>query len=307
MKGIMTSITSTHLQVERRTSSVLRERFTPMLRRTAWAALLPVALLCAGRAAGAQDTAVAALASDHPVFTLSPATYAATESSTSTEALPDDPSLHLSAVSGVPAAPQLTPQAATTAGPVSPKYDMTISSGFKAQPLTNHEKVVLGLRDMYSPLTFAGEITAAGYSHLTNGQPNYGTDKGAFGQRLGASVLRDISEELFSEAILPPLLHEDIRYYVEGPRYNFFHRTLYSITRPIITRTDSGKSTINASLLIGYAGASALTYTYYPPVNQNFKDMAETFGGGVGGSALGYFVTEFADDVLQALHLEKKR
>ena len=184
---------------------------------------------------------------------------------------------------------------------------MNISAGYHAQQLTSHEKVILGFHDMYSLPTFVGEVASAGYSHITNGQPNYGTDKGAFGQRVGASVLRDASEDLFSEVILAPILHEDVRYYVEGPRYNFFHRTIYAATRPIITRTDTGRSTVNASTLIGYAGASALSYTYYPQINKNFKDTAATFGGALAGAAVGYFVSEFTDDVLQALHIEKKR
>jgi hypothetical protein len=184
---------------------------------------------------------------------------------------------------------------------------MTISPGYHAQQLTRHEQVILGFHDMYSLPTFVGEIASAGYSHITNGQPNYGTDKGALGQRVGASVLRDTTEDLFSEVILAPILHEDARYYIEGSRYNFFHRTIYAATRPIITRTDTGRSTINASLLIGYAGASALSYTYYPTINQNFKDTVATFGGALAGAAVGDFVNEFLDDVLQTLHLEKKR
>jgi hypothetical protein len=184
---------------------------------------------------------------------------------------------------------------------------MTISAGYHAQQLTSHEKVILGLRDMYSPSTFVGEIASAGYSHVTNGQPNYGTNADAFGKRVGASVLRDTTEDLFSEVILAPILHEDARYYIEGSRYNFFHRTIYAVTRPIVTRSDSGRSTINASLLIGYAGASALSYTYYPAINQNFKDTAATFGDSLAGAAVGDFVNEFLDDVLQTLHLEKKR
>jgi hypothetical protein len=291
----MYTLSSTPSQVERRTSSVLRFRISNTLLK---ATLLPIALL----------SAVTVLAQS-PAFTadttpVPPPAYVAASSSSA--ALPDDPSVHLAAIEAAPA-PQTAPQSTTSAAPSAPKYSMMISAGLHAQQLTSHEKVILGLRDIYSPSTFVGEIASAGYSHLTNGQPNYGTDKGAFGRRLGASALRDISEDLFSEVILAPVLHEDARYYVEGPRYNFFHRTIYAATRPIITRTDSGKSTINASLLIGYAGASALSYTYYPQINRNFKDTVATFGGALAGAAVGDFVNEFLDDVLQALHLEKKR
>jgi hypothetical protein len=288
----MNTLSSTQSQVERRTSSVLRFRISTSLLK---ATLLPIALLSA-----------ATVLAQSPSFAAdtTPAAYVADSSSSA--ALPDDPSIHLVGVEAAPA-PQVAPQSATSAAPTAPKYSMNISAGYHAQSLTSHEKVILGFRDMYSLPTFVGEIASAGYSHLTNGQPNYGTNADAFGKRVGASVLRDTTEDLFSEVILAPVLHEDARYYIEGSRYNVFHRAIYAATRPIITRTDSGKSTINASLLIGYAGASALSYTYYPAINQNFKDTAATFGGALAGAAVGDFVNEFLDDVLQTLHLEKKR
>ncbi len=294
----MNNLLGTQLQVERPISSVLRLRISAKLLRSA---LLPLAFLSAIAVHAQSPSYLSATNTALP-----PAFVPASSSSADSAVLPDDPSIHLSGIAEAPSA-QTAPQSATSAAPTAPRYTMTISAGYHAQQLTGHEKVILGLRDMYSPSTFVGEIASAGYSHVTNGQPNYGTNADAFGKRVGASVLRDTTEDLFSEVILAPILHEDARYYIEGSRYNFFHRTIYAVTRPIVTRSDSGRSTINASLLIGYAGASALSYTYYPAINQNFKDTAATFGDSLAGAAVGDFVNEFLDDVLQTLHLEKKR
>jgi hypothetical protein len=142
---------------------------------------------------------------------------------------------------------------------------------------------------------------------VLNGQPNYGTDRGAFGERLGAAGIRETTQGVFTDSIFAPLLHEDPRYYVEGSQYGFIHRAVYAATRPLITRTDSGRASINGSLLLGYAASSAVTYTYYPKSNQNFHDTASTFGGAIGGAALGFFVSEFTSDVLVKLHLQKKQ
>jgi hypothetical protein len=46
--------------------------------------------------------------------------------------------------------------------------------------------------------------------------------------------------------------------------------------------------------------------TYYPAKNTSFSGVAETFGGSLGGSALGFVVDEFIVDVLVDLHLKKK-
>lgn len=214
----------------------------------------------------------------------------------------------------LPEAP-MPPQLATEPKPkhgtdpsqhIAQKWTMSIPSDWKAQPLTAGEKMKAGLTDMYSFETVASWFLAAGWEQLTNGAPNYGTDKGAFGQRLGAAAIRSESQNLFSEVILAPVLHEDARYYVEGPSHNFLQRTEYAVTRTLVTRTDNGGRTINGALLLGYAGAAALTPTYYPSDNHNFADVASVFGGGVGGAALGFFITEFSQDTLRALHLARR-
>lgn len=215
-----------------------------------------------------------------------------------TAPLPDAPQPQLHRLT-IPPAPPGTGQH------VAPIYASTIPAGYRAQPLTVHDKVVLGARDLYSFESLAGIALSAGYSHITDGQPNYGVNSKAFAQRLGAAAARQISEGVFSEIVLAPLLHEDPRYYVMGPSANPVKRALYAITRPLLTKTDSGKTTVNAALLIGYAGATALTSTYYPQSNRNFHDGASTFGASIGGAALGDFVSEFSDDVLIALHLKR--
>ena len=194
-----------------------------------------------------------------------------------------------------------------TAGPVAPIFTKYIPAGWHAQTITGHDKVIIGLRDLYNPLNFAAIFLVSGYEQALNGEPNYGTDRGAFGERLGAAAIRESTQGVFTDSVFAPLLREDPRYYVEGSQYGFFHRTAYAVTRPLVSRTDSGHSTINGALLLGYGASSALTYTYYPQINRNFRDTAATFGGAVGGAAIGYFVSEFSAGFLQAIHLVHKR
>ncbi len=181
-----------------------------------------------------------------------------------------------------------------------------IPAGVKAQPIDAHDKVLLGVRDLYGPVNLGGIFLASGYEQLLNGQPNYGTDRGAYGERLGAAAIRDNSQGIFTDAVFAPLLHEDPRYYIEGPGYSLVHRALYAITRPLITRKDNGRRTINGALLLGYASSAALTNAYYPQSNRNVHDTLSTFGGSIGGAALGFFIGEFSSPLLQALHLEKR-
>ncbi len=203
--------------------------------------------------------------------------------------------------------PQTTdkPVGITSQGqPVAPAHAKYIPAGWRAQPLGVRGKIAVGTTDLYSFEDLAAVFLSAGYEQVLNSEPNYGTDKGAFGERLGAAAIREASQGLFTDMVFSPLLHEDPRYYQEGPQYNPVHRTLYAITRPLITRRDNGRQTVNGALLLGYAASAALTPAFYPESNRNFHDTLATYGGSIGGAALGFFVSEFSTDVLTALHLK---
>jgi hypothetical protein len=184
---------------------------------------------------------------------------------------------------------------------------MIVNPGEVAQPMTVRDKVVSGFTNSVSLFSATGWLASAGWAQLTNGSPNYGTDSGAFGQRLGAAAIRNVSQGVFSISLFAPIFHEDPRYYVMGNGHPFFKRLVYAGTRAIITRTDSGHTTPNFALLAGNAAGSALTIPYYPAQNTSFKEVAETFGGSIGGSALGFVVDEFIVDALIDLHIKKKQ
>ena len=193
----------------------------------------------------------------------------------------------------------------TPAHEIAPKYAKFVPAGWTSQRLTAHEKVVMGAEDLYSFSNFAAMFLSAGYSHVVNSEPNYGSNKTAFGQRLGAAAVRETSQGIFTDMVFGNVLHEDTRYYAEGPSFSPVHRTLYAITRPFITRTDSGGKTVNGALLLGYAASAALTPAFYPQVNRNFRDTASTYGTSIGGAALGFFIDEISNDVFYKLHLRR--
>jgi hypothetical protein len=189
----------------------------------------------------------------------------------------------------------------------APHLNMTVAPYEIADPMTVHDKVLGGFKDSVSLFSAVGWLAAAGWEQVWNDSPNYGTDAGAFGQRLGAATVRGISEGVFSESFFAPLFHEDPRYYIMGPGHPFFKRLVYAGTRAIITRTDAGHTTPNFSLLAGNAAGAALTVTYYPAKNTTFTEVAQTFGGSLGGSALGFVVDEFIVDALVDLHIKKRQ
>lgn len=234
-----------------------------------------------------------------------------TDSAEASLTLPDAPGLSLTNSSS--ASPFLYPQNSSvsqklgapptgTTLPEASRTEKYIEPGQSAPSLTVGNKALLGLKDAFSPFAAVGWLASAGYEQALNGSPNYGTDRGAFGQRLGAAALRDSSEGVFSDSIMSPLLREDPRYYRMGPGHNFFVRAVYAATRPIITRTDGGRTSPNLALLSGTLAGSALTQAYYPQINRGATQVMETFGGSLGGSAVGDVVSEFLEDVTGMFH-----
>ncbi|MGI4829207.1 MAG: hypothetical protein ACRYFU_13590 [Janthinobacterium lividum] len=221
------------------------------------------------------------------------------------------PDTSFEAANALPDAPVPQPQTRnhtasrpTPGDRVAPIHSEYIPAGFTAPHWTAHDKIVAGAQDLYSFENIGGIFISASYEYIINSEPNY-SPSDAYGKRIGAAAIRETTQSVFSEMVFAPLLHEDPRYYQKGDGHGFIPRTLYAITRPLITRTDGGQATVNGALLLGYAGAAALTPVYYPQINRNFHDTASTFGGSIGGAALGFFVSEFSDDVLRAVHLRR--
>ena len=178
-------------------------------------------------------------------------------------------------------------------GPDATPTDHCIQPGQHAPSLMAHDKAVMGLEGAFSWFAAIGWVSAAGYEQLTNTSPNYGTDRGAFGQRLGASAIRAISEDVLADSVLAPAFHEDPRYYRLGSSHKFLPRLAYAATRAIITRSDSGRTVPNFSQIGGNLIGAALTNAYYPQSNRTAVQTLETFGGSLGGTALGDGITEF--------------
>jgi hypothetical protein len=193
--------------------------------------------------------------------------------------------------------PAATETVALRTKPAS-KYRLVVRSDEVVPPLTAGDKLKLSLLSRVSPLDVGATVLSAGWSHLRDSDPHYGTDKGAFGERLGALALKQTSQSLFTYGIYAAAARHDPRYYVMGPDESFTRRAVYSASRLVVARTDSGHDAINWPKLAGIASATALTNLYYPP--QDHGHFASSFGTSLATSVLTNELHEFMGD---AFHL----
>jgi len=180
-----------------------------------------------------------------------------------------------------------------------------VGTGQIAPKQTAADKFLLGARESVTPFAMLGWAASAGWSHLLDLSPNYGTNSQAFAQRLGAAAALNTSKEIFSDSVLASAFHQDPRYYQMGPSHKLLPRAIYAATRPVIGRTDAGRTIPNFAFILGTGGAAALTHTYYPERNVTAGQVMQTWATSLAGSAGGYLVSEFGGEIIGWLHIRK--
>ncbi|HVC90843.1 MAG TPA: hypothetical protein VND66_09510 [Acidobacteriaceae bacterium] len=211
---------------------------------------------------------------------LLPTSRAAAAQSSTPSVLPDAPSPVVSSAKSAPA--MQTSGSSAGAKRYAPLYARTIFPGQLAQRLTVRDKFIYSFRQMVEPVNLVPAIFSSAESQWRNSDPKYGTDSGAFGQRLGAALIREDSDRLFTNAVLPSLLHEDPRYYRLGEG-STMTRAEYAVEQVFVGRTDGGKRIPNYAGLIGRGMAEGLTQAYYPDTSRGggvvLRGVATSLGG----------------------------
>ncbi len=205
--------------------------------------------------------------------------------------LPDAPAVHVSEPGQFPKS----------------KWFGVVDPGEKIPPLYTRDKMVFWLHEEFGRLSLLPAFTSAGWGQLVDSDPKYGTDSGAFGERLGAAVIRQATFRFFSDSFLPAVTHEDPRYF-RMAHGKITTRGVYAAERVFVSQRDDGSHGFNYAGVLGRATASALTMAYYPAQSANGRVAAETWGISLAGAAGINLFHEFWPDVRdKAFHRHRQR
>lgn len=159
------------------------------------------------------------------------------------------------------------------------------------------EKWELFETETWAPLTLGAGAFNAAVSQFTNSTPKYGSHLWpAYPERFGSAVGDIVSQNFFGDFLLASAFHEDTRYIRRGPGHSVWSRAAYAISRSVITQSDSGTTTFNASNVVGTAMSAALSNAYYPPASRTASAAAINWATSVGGSGLAHLLPEFWPD-----------
>jgi hypothetical protein len=217
---------------------------------------------------------------------------------TSPSSLPEAPSAAQS--NSAPAVPADEQQTKRIMG-VLPNF-RSVSAGATVAKETTREKLMTATEDNfdYTSLFFAGFIAAD--SFVTKATPEFHQGAAGYARYYWHSVADQSVENYFVELIVPAITHEDSRYFAMGKEGGgVLKRAKYSVSRVLVTRTDSGKRTFNYSEIEGSAAAVSISNFYYPTKEQTVHNGLRNWGLDITYDAVTFVFHEFWPDIRHAV------
>jgi len=177
---------------------------------------------------------------------------------------------------------------------VLPNYRTAEMSAI-GHPLTPGQKLLIATKDSFAPTLFGIGAAYALLYQAEDSHPEFGQGVEGYAKRLGTSFSDQVIGNFMTEGVFPAILRQDPRYFRmdHGP---VSKRLWYAVSRIVVTRTDSGKATLNVSELAGNAAASGIGLLYYPD-SRNGPDYLENWGTQLGTDAASQVLKEFWPDM----------
>lgn len=182
---------------------------------------------------------------------------------------------------------------------VLPDYLTVRDTTKPVAPLTSKEKWALVEQETVDPVNIATAFVTAAQSQRGNQTPSYGEGYANFGRRFGAALADFGTQNFFSAGLLAHVLHQDPRYFRRGPQSKILPRIVYSLSRLVVARQDSGRAAFNASGIGGMMMGIAASNLYYPAASVKGSVMVGRISTSMMGGAIGNLVSEFWPDLQQ--------
>jgi hypothetical protein len=178
------------------------------------------------------------------------------------------------------------------------------TSNRDALPLTTAQKFQLFFKSETDPWPFLLAGVVSGIGQADDSYADWGQGLQGYAKRYGAAYSDAFIGNLFGNAVLTSLLHEDPRYFQKGSG-KFINRALWAAASTVWCKRDNGKWGPNYANVGGNLIGAAIARVYYPVSERNVSD---TVSDGFTVSAegiVGSEVIEFWPDIVRR-HKRKK-
>jgi hypothetical protein len=169
-------------------------------------------------------------------------------------------------------------------------------------PMTWQQKGYLALHDLADPVNFGTILGISAITVGTDPHSAYGPGLKGFAKSVGVSYTQDATGQFFGAFAIPVIAHQDPRYF-RMPRAPFGKRLVYSISRTVVSRSDSGQSMPNYATLLNYPIGAELSNFYVPGISTNGASTVARIFTGYALDPVNNLINEFLPDVASHVHI----
>jgi hypothetical protein len=163
-------------------------------------------------------------------------------------------------------------------------------------PLSAKQKFKLSLQDSFDYSSFVYVGIVAGIAQAQKSYPDFHQGGAGYGRYYWHAFADSVGENAFTEFIIPVVAREDPRYYTLG-RGGALKRTVYSVGRLAITRTDKGNETFNFSEVVGAGASAGISNLYYPSDYSTWTKTGQKWATQLAVDGLSNIAKEFWPDI----------
>ena len=169
-------------------------------------------------------------------------------------------------------------------------------------PMTWQQKGYLALHDLADPVNFGTILGISAITVGTDPHSAYGPGLKGFAKSVGVSYTQDATGQFFGAFAIPVIAHQDPRYF-RMPHAPFGKRLVYSISRTVVSRSDSGQSMPNYATLLNYPIGAELSNFYVPGISTNGASTVARIFTGYALDPVNNLINEFLPDVASHVHI----
>jgi len=169
-------------------------------------------------------------------------------------------------------------------------------------PMTWQQKGYFALHELVDPANIGIIVGISAISVAADPHSAYGPGFKGFGKSVGVTLLQDATGQFFGNFAIPVIAHQDPRYF-RKPHEPFTKRLVYSISRTVVARSDSGKSMPNYATLLTYPINAELSNFYVPGIETDHASTLTRIFTGYALDPVNGILNEFLPDVASRVHI----
>jgi hypothetical protein len=176
----------------------------------------------------------------------------------------------------------------------------SVSADTKLPPMTPKEKFLIAGKDTFDYSSFFIAGIQAGFAMNSDSYPEFHQGVAGYGRYYWHTLADTIDENFMVGGLGPIIFKQDNRFYTLG-HGGFRKRSLYAISRVLISRKDDGDATFNFAEVIGSGAAAGVSSLYYPTKYRTWTKVGQKWLTSDIIDGFNFFYKEFWPDVNKAV------